>query len=375
MATLQIKRYFFFYMVLLFFCMPVYSQISFNGKVIDDSTNLPIPNATVYFNNTTIGTITSESGDFNLMLPFFFNAELVISCKGYEVFLYKPGVTKMVGKKFVFKIHAGLQETQNKLVASEGIRKRWLEIFYKNVLGISEEASKSTIGNDSSIYFVAGPSKSSFLVYADRPLLISNPMLGYKIRFDLVEFLYDEKTGYCDFSGYAHYEELNDHKKYIKNRHQCFYGSSLHFYRSLVANQLAQNGFSTFLQMPLSDSLIAQSKRAGALVLPEEQSKIISLTAQQILHIDSNNNFSISITGRLLVQYNKNPFAKRYLTENFFTEGMLARGVETYLTIQSAIPTGINSAGVLSDPAAITYDGYWMYERLANTLPYDYQPE
>lgn len=372
---MQMIRSSFYWLLLLLFYMPVYSQISFHGKVIDDNTNLPIPNASVYFNYTTVGTRTDQGGDFNLTLPVFLNTELVISCNGYEAFLYKPGAAQMAAKKFVFKIHAEVPEAQNKLVPGEDIKKRWLDIFYNNVLGISEEATKSTIANVSSIYFVAGGNKTSFIAYADTPLVIINPLLGYKIRFNLINFLYDEATGYCDFSGYACYKEMDDNTKYIKNRRQCFYGSSLHFYRSLIANQLPQQGFGTFLQLPFSDSLIEQSKRAGALLLPEEQSKIVPVTAQQILFIDSANNFSISVTGRLLVQYYKNPFAKKFLSKNIFRRGMLPGGVETYLSFKSGTSIGINSAGVLSDAPGVSYDGYWMYERLANTLPYDYQPE
>ncbi len=336
---------------------------------------MPVPNASVYFNNTTIGTTTNQGGEFNLTVPVFFNTELVISGNGYEVFLYKPVAAQMASKKFVFKLHSREPKIENKIDPGIDSKKRWLNIFYKNVLGISEEADKSTIRNEKSIYFVPGVNKTSFVAYADTPLVIINPLLGYKISFNLVEFLYNEATGYCDFSGYACYEEMNDNTKYIKNRRQCFYGSSLHFYRSLIANQLPQQGFGTFLQLPFSDSLIEQSKRAGALLLPEEQSKIVPVIAQQILFIDSANNFSISVTGRLLVQYYKNPFAKRFLSKNISNKGMLPGGVETYLSFKSGTPIGINSAGVLSDATGVSYDGYWMYERLANTLPYDYQPE
>ena len=375
MTTTQIKWHLYYCLILLLFCKPAYSQINFYGKVIDDTTDMPVPNASIYFNNTTIGTTTNHGGEFNLTVPFFFHTELVISCNGYEVFLYKPVAAQMASKRFVFKLHSRETEIENKLDPGIDSKKRWLNIFYKNVLGITEEAAKSTIRNEKSIYFVPGVNKTSFVAYADTPLIIINPLLGYKIRFNLVEFLYDEATAYCDFSGYACYEEMDANTKYIKNRHQCFYGSSLHFYRSLIANQLSQNGFGTFLQMPLSDSLIAQSNRAGALLLPEEQSKIVPITAQQILFIDSANNFSISVTGRLLVQYYKNPFAKRFLSKNISNKSMLPGGVQTYLSFKSGIPIGINNAGVLSDPAAIAYEGYWMYERLANTLPYDYQPE
>lgn len=110
-------------------------------------------------------------------------------------------------------------------------------------------------------------------------------------------------------------------------------------------------------------------------MLPEEQRKIVAVTAQQILFIESTNNFSINVTGRLLVQYYRRPFAKKFIVQQNFTKGMLQNFVETFISFKSATPIVINSAGVVSDLSGVSYDGYWMYERLANTLPYDYHSE
>lgn len=363
--------------LLIFFFLPkAGAQISFTGKVVNEKDDVPVQNAAVYFNNTTVGAVTNLQGEFTFEQINFLNTELVISCRGYELLLFKPTAAQLAaGKKFVFKIHPREAEIQNKLSPGTDIKKRWINIFYKNVLGISEAAGKSTISNEGSIYFVPGTNKTSFIAYADTPLQIINSLLGYKINFNLVEFWYDEATGHCDFLGYAWYNEMGDTKKYEKNRRHFFYGSSLHFYRSLIANQLTQQGFGTFIEEPFSDSLIQQSKRAGALLLPEEQSKIVPVTAQQILFIDSANNFSIRVTGRLLVQYYKNHFAKKFLPRDIFTNGVFPKFVETYLSFKSAIPIGINSAGVLSDVSGVSYDGYWLYERLADSLPYDYHSE
>ena len=364
--------------LLTFFFLPqADAQISFTGKVINEENDVPLQNAAVYFNNTTVGAVTNQQGEFTFEQINFLNTDLVISCKGYELMLFKPAAAQLAaGKKFIFKIHPRSAEIQNKLSPGSEVKKRWLKIFYKNVLGISAAADKTTISNEGSIYFVPGANKTSFIAYADTSLQIINTLLGYKINFNLVEFWYDEATGHCDFLGYAWYNEMGDAKKYEKNRRHFFYGSSLHFYRSLIANHLTQQGFGIFIEEPFSDSLIEeQSKRAGALLLPEEQRKIVAVTAQQILFIDSTNNFSINVTGRLLVQYYRRPFAKKFIVQQNFTKGMLQNFVETFISFKSATPIVINSAGVVSDLSGVSYDGYWMYERLANTLPYDYHSE
>lgn len=54
--------------------------------------------------------------------------------------------------------------------------------------------------------------------------------------------------------------------------------------------------------------------------------------------------------------------------------GFLPEGVESYIQFKGPL-TGINYAGVLNDYNSVTYSGYWIYERLANTLPVNYKPD
>ena len=110
-----------------------------------------------------------------------------------------------------------------------------------------------------------------------------------------------------------------------------------------------------------------QAKAASEIVTTEP------VSAQQILFIDSTNNFFIRVTGRLLVQYNKDPADKRYLKKNNSFDQGLSKGVESNITFKAA-SIGLNNAGVLSEPDKVEYSGYWSYEKAANSLPYDYKP-
>ena len=372
MRALQIKWPHCCLLLLLFFYIPAYTQISINGRVVDAITNSPVANASIYFNNTTIATKTNQQGAFSFTSLYNITSELVISVSGYELLVFKPSAVQLNRQeKFVFKLQAKESAPQNTIPLNGAIKKRWLEIFYSTVLGISAEAAKCNILNDTSIYFLSAPGNNTFFAYADKPLVIDNAMLGYKISFDLLEFSYDDATAQSDFVGYCRYEETGDTKKYGKNRKHCYYGSSLHFYRSLLAHQLPSQGFGTFLLK--ADTAKGNTKTA----LPVQQDDLdafVPVMAQQLLYIDSNNNFSIRFNGKLLVQYYHDPYGKAYLSQNVFVQGALNKGVESYLTIKSS-PVDINNTGALSDASAVSYTGYWLYERLANRLPYDYQPE
>ena len=372
MGALQIKWPHCCLLLLLFFYIPAYTQISINGRVVDAITNSPVANARIYFNNTTIATKTNQQGAVSFTSLYNITSELVISVSGYELLVFKPSAVQLNRQeKFVFKLQAKESAPQNTIPLNGAIKKRWLEIFYSTVLGISAEAAKCNILNDTSIYFLSTPGNNTFFAYADKPLVIDNAMLGYKISFDLLEFSYNDATAQSDFVGYCRYEETGDTKKYGKNRKHCYYGSSLHFYRSLLAHQLPPQGFGTFLLK--ADTAKGNTKTAMP-VQQDDLDAFVPVTAQQLLYIDSNNNFSIRFNGKLLVQYYHDPYGKAYLSQNVFVQGALNKGVESYLTIKSS-QVDVSNTGALSDASAVSYTGYWLYERLANRLPYDYQPE
>ncbi|MEI9957266.1 MAG: hypothetical protein WDM90_13405 [Ferruginibacter sp.] len=36
---------------------------------------------------------------------------------------------------------------------------------------------------------------------------------------------------------------------------------------------------------------------------------------------------------------------------------------------------GLDLNGIVSSPLGLAYDGFWVYEKLANQLPFDYTPD
>ncbi|HKO78949.1 MAG TPA: carboxypeptidase-like regulatory domain-containing protein, partial [Chitinophagaceae bacterium] len=60
-----------------------YSQFTVSGKIIDAESKEPLNSASVYCQNTTIGTTTNKQGEFSLQLKSG-GYELVISYTGYQ---------------------------------------------------------------------------------------------------------------------------------------------------------------------------------------------------------------------------------------------------------------------------------------------------
>lgn len=60
MVSVQSKRWYCCFIALLLFWFTTSAQSDILGRVVDESNKLPLSNASVYFNNTTIGTYTNE---------------------------------------------------------------------------------------------------------------------------------------------------------------------------------------------------------------------------------------------------------------------------------------------------------------------------
>jgi CarboxypepD_reg-like domain len=356
-----------------------FTQKIITGTVLREKTGLPVEGASVFFNNTSIGTSANAEGKFSLATPGFSNAELIISAIGYELQVYNPasGATQM--KNLLFKLATKEQQLREVLILPDALRKKYLSIFERNFLGITEEASHSRIENRKDIYFTSGDGKNSFRAYSDTPLVIINKMLGYKISFDLVDFLFNQELGRTFYYGYIRFEELSVRNKWVKNRKRCYYGSTVHFFRSLIANRLKEEAFSMYLLKPLqlsTDSLpIEKGNSFKAPGSGEEMAMAVGVTPEQILQKDSSNvnQFKVNFKGKLMVQYNKDPASKSYLKNKVFIQGNMPVGFRSFITASNET-IGLSSTGIIINPMEITYSGFWIYEKTANMLPFNYVP-
>ena len=68
----------------LFCCGMLWAQQRIKGQVLDALDQSPLEGVSVYFDGTSLGTITNAAGFFELPLSQKINATLVVSYLGYE---------------------------------------------------------------------------------------------------------------------------------------------------------------------------------------------------------------------------------------------------------------------------------------------------
>jgi hypothetical protein len=119
-----------------------------------------------------------------------------------------------------------------------------------------------------------------------------------------------------------------------------------------------------------------EKKNAAKPNSPEEMSMAVTTTAEQIIRPDSSidNTYIITVDGKLMIQYNKNPASKNYLKNRVFLQGSMPVGFRSYVAMKTPY-ISLDKAGIVNNPMDLEYSGYWIYEKAANLLPFNYQPD
>lgn len=245
--------------VLLFcflFCSSVLlsAQYKVEGTVFDFSTKLPLEGVSVFYDGTSIGTITNQKGKFTLVSDKQISALLVISYIGYKTQMFSKPSNDL---GLVYLIENAVQLDEVVMEPDTWSRERKLNIFRQEFLGTTIPALQCKIKNEKDIRLYYNKAKNTLFAYAEVPIQIQNNYLGYKIEYNLMDFEVnfgnfignDKKPGYTYTAGTLFFSELNTKKvkkKCLENRAKTYLGSTLHFMRALANKRLDEEKFQIF---------------------------------------------------------------------------------------------------------------------------------
>ncbi len=238
------------FFILSFICLKNYCQVIY-GTVFDDSTRKQIPYANVFFNGSSVGTITDKFGNFKLMLPENQKLPIAISYLGYESVLvsnYQLGNPLQIFLSPKVYILNDVY-VYSKLTAKERkYRQQKLEIFKEQFLGTSIYARNCKILNENDIILKYYDFSDLLTAFSPKPLIIENKALGYQIIYYLDIFECSPKLSTVTYVGYYLFKEdqtLKGLKRSIveKKRHLAYTGSRMEFFRSLWNNRVDSAGF------------------------------------------------------------------------------------------------------------------------------------
>ena len=239
-----------FILLLLLTCLAYPQGInSITGKVVIAGTNTIIANASVFISGTSRGTVSDKDGNFTLAGIPPGSYELIISSIGYTTLVYPFTAAQLpLQLKIELKTKATELEAVTVEPFDEETWEKWGNIFIQSFIGTSFAARQTNIKNYDKIQFRYYRKKQLLVAIADEPLIIENHALGYKIQYQLEEFQWDQKNRTLFFLGYSLFDDMADDRKRVprrwaENRKKAFYGSMLHFMKSLYENRLREEKF------------------------------------------------------------------------------------------------------------------------------------
>jgi hypothetical protein len=240
------------------------------GRVTDKETNTAVPSATVYLSGTFIGTTTDTDGNFTLDISKYPLMPLSVSAMGY----YSVNIENFpADKKLLIKLTPRIYELNAIIVKANSLknrRKEYMEIFKREFLGSSVNARSCKILNDKDIQFDYTLGSDTIKAFSEKPLIIDNKSLGYKVTYFLDEFEYCKKSRNLYFVGNIVFNEeakmsRSKRRTFEKQRRSTFLGSRMHFMRALWKNDISTSGFKIYGQkmMPLNYDNLVMTDSAG----------------------------------------------------------------------------------------------------------------
>lgn len=222
----------------------VYSQI-IRGKIMDLNTEAGIDFAAVYFSGTSTGTHTDLTGYFELDISLYKSMPLTISALGY----YSVTLSDFSHDKPNF-IYLNIRDFKlsEVTITAKNRRRGNLNIFKREFLGTTLFARSCNIENENDVMFIYNPKRDTLKAFSSNPIIIYNHALGYKIVYYLNKFEYGFSNSYLRIIGNVLFiadttNFINLQKQFDRNRRSAFFGSRMHFLRSLWGNNLAQERF------------------------------------------------------------------------------------------------------------------------------------
>ncbi|MEX6687570.1 carboxypeptidase-like regulatory domain-containing protein [Danxiaibacter flavus] len=391
-----------------------FCQKTLSGKVTDKQTGQPLSGVSVYIANTSAGAVTNSKGEYVINQVTINNFELIASIVGYET--TAANIAMNVSDQQNFSLVPKVNELEEVVVGTyekDGWEK-WGRLFLENFIGTSDIAKGCTIKNYKAVRFRYFKQKDQLTAYAMEPLIIENRSLGYTIRYDLIKFSSDFKSGYVLYAGYPLFTEMKGGKAKIKkwkaNRSNAYYGSMLQFMRAMYRNKVPEFGFEMrrleklpnlekqrvravqdfYIRVVVDKHGVKQVSNDMEEQLPPDTLKYYKEVLQQkdvievlhpevikaetIAYAENDVTAVMDFKDYLLVTY---PAKKE---EPGYYEGRLGVTADPYITSAITLinnrPVKIQSNGSYYDSQDLMSSGYWgWHDKMGTMLPLDYKEQ
>jgi hypothetical protein len=363
-----------------------FSQAQFvvTGTILDSSSREPLPFASVFCQNTTLGTYTNKQGEFSLSLkPGGY--DLIISYTGYQtqtVRVSEASKLDLVMIKEDKSMSEVIIKTTNEV--ANGWEK-YGDFFIKNFIGATPNAAKTVLLNPEVLKFYYYKRSNKLKILATDAIQIANKALGYNLRYQLDSFVYYYNTHTDSYRGFCLYSEMDGNdslkKSWSAARSKAYYGSKLQFMRSYYDSTLQEDDWAIDMLDDGSDKNFTRIMD----VYDSSYYNLITYTRDSItytrdsIRIDTvihqvltgSVDVEIYYPRKIRISYTKKSPEPEYLKQSGFPKNV--GNQISYIDLKDGII--IKENGYFYDQKDWINQGYWSWKNVADLLPYDYLPD
>ena len=354
----------------------VYTNIS--GWVKDDETGGPVFGAHVYINRSTIGAYTDSKGNYELNGLKPGNYQVIFSHIGYAPSAFEinsadpSNYVINASMKTATNLLKGI-EVSSKPLVSEDDWIHYYKSFSEEFIGSSTNANRCTFLNPDILEFSYSDSLGTYEAVVKEPLIMENKGLGYQVMFEIDYFTSGPKT--TEFHVRASFKELEPEnhrtkKRWKKNRERSYYGSTFHFLKTLLNDNLRSEGYHIYLTEDVND--------------PNHNREVSQ--KDDIILTDSLGRTYLNFEGYMIVEYRKefrNTSYQGSIQEDQRLKGFEVTNVMGPATNQYQVSSmtllkpkiRLLKNSQLTEPEEVRFYGYWSWERMSELMPIDYNPK
>jgi hypothetical protein len=373
--------------LILLFLIQSMKGVTLTGSVTDKETGQPIEAATIFIPGTTISTQTNRQGNYSLHYSLSGNQQLIIKHVTYQTSILDLTTDSLYDIRLP-KIVRQLNEV--KVSGKDPNRQINLKRFWYNFSGMSKIARSCKLENPETLNFrrLGAPGDAEFnttLATADSNLIIENKALGYQIQYTLLYYIRSSER--TIFQGYPLFIDLYKSKevpeKIAQQRAKAYFGSSMHFFRSLYANKLEAAGFYVY-EVALVANLPGDQQNYGLLGNPlfigktgyhyEQTTNPLNLIKMVNKSADKG---AFSYSFPIEVRYTKGVEENAYKAQAAYHYRI---GLQRTPKQQTSLLVLTNGSmdffpdGSYGNPDEVITLGYWDFKRMGEMLPLDYVP-
>lgn len=352
----------------LFIAQAGFSQSDYfivTGKVTLAATGEPLQGASVFAENTTLGTATDENGNFKLYLPNG-GYDVIVTFTGHQSESVRVTSSGNSSPLF-FSLKPKEKELDDVVVvASNEVKDGWEKyggFFFREFIGQTQNSRECEIKNPEVLKFYYSKKRDRLKVKAEEPLIIENRALGYNIRYSLDSFTHEYATQVSFYSGNPLFEEMKTDSLiqqafWSRAREEAYKGSLLHFMRSLYHKKLKEEGFE--VQFVITTNGVDRAERL------QDFYNSLRYKMDDSTGIVSIDPFQPNVG---VLYMNEKPLPGF----NVLNEKEPADFQFSILSIARGEPIMIERNGFYFDQTDITINAYYTWEKVADQVPYDYK--